>query len=274
MATVTLITICKGRLSHLRETLPAMIAQQADELIVVDFNCPDGTGDWVNKGFPQIRCIRSEDQGPFSASKARNLGAAHATSDWLCFVDADILLAPGFLSFVRSHLAPKCYFRPPPTSGLWNPIVCRRIAWAGIGGFDEVIAGWGGEDDDFFRRLELRGAMSRWLREASAIELPYDKSLRSRFHTLSHSVSQRVNMLYVQIKLDLMRLMSDELDLLTRETLYREAYRAVTTNIDGAQISATLPLTSDILIPTGWSLERRVTIALRTKTSFVGEPSQ
>lgn len=273
MATVTLITISKGRLSHLRETLPAMIAQQADELIVVDYNCPDGTGDWVEKTFPKIRCVRSDDKGPFSASKARNLGAANATGDWLCFVDADIILAPSFLSFVRSLLAPGRYFRPPPASGLWNPIVCRRIAWAGIGGFDEVIADWGGEDDDFFRRLELRGAMSFWLHEASAVEIPYDKSLRSRFHTLDHSVSQRVNLLYVQMKLDLMRLMSDDLDLQTRETLYREASRAVTANIDGAQISATLPPTGDILIPTGWSLERRVTMALRINGPVSGEPS-
>lgn len=240
-----------------------MIAQQADELIVVDFNCPDGTGDWVETHFPQLRCVRSQDAGPFSAAKARNLGAANATSDWLCFVDADIVLAPGFMNFVRSHLAPKRYFRPQPRSGLWNPVICRRLEWAGIGGFDEVIANWGCEDDDLFRRLELHHALPLWLPEGAASELPYDKTLRSRFHETDYVVSQRVNTLYVQLKLDLMRLMADELDLQTRMTLYREACRAVSPNGDSAQISATLPSSSDLPVSPDWVLDRRMTVTLR-----------
>jgi glycosyltransferase involved in cell wall biosynthesis len=263
LATIGLITICKGRLAQLRETLPGMIGQRADELIVVDFNCPDGTGDWVETRFPQLRCIRSLDAGPFSAAKARNLGAANATSDWLCFVDADIVLAPDFLNFVRSRLAPRRYFRPPPSTGLWNPVICRRLDWAGIGGFDEVIANWGCEDDDLFRRLELRHVLPLWLPEIAASELPYDKALRSRFHETDYVVSHRVNTLYVQMKLDLMRLVADELDLPTRMALYREACRAVSPHGDSAQISAALPSGSDLPVSSNWVLERRMTVTLR-----------
>lgn len=240
-----------------------MIEQQADELIVVDFNCPDRTGDWIESNFPRIRCIRSGDEGPFSASKARNLGAASATGDWLCFVDADIVLAPDFLKIARGHIAQHNFFRPAPASGLWNPILCRRQAWIEVGGFDEVITGWGCEDDDFFRRLELQGAVQHWFPESMVDELAYDKALRSRFHELDHAISHRVNALYVQIKLDLTRLMSGEIDLPTRETLYREAYRAVTTNADSAQIRATLPASGDLPIATCWNMERQLMVTLR-----------
>lgn len=46
---VSIITTCKGRLEHLRQTLPKMLAQQYSsrfEVIVVDYDCPDETYRW------------------------------------------------------------------------------------------------------------------------------------------------------------------------------------------------------------------------------------
>ena len=45
----SIITTCKGRLHHLRRTLPCMLAQGCDfayEVVVVDFGCPQGTFDF------------------------------------------------------------------------------------------------------------------------------------------------------------------------------------------------------------------------------------
>ncbi len=39
----SIITTCKGRLEHLKQTLPAMLAQKDSEVIVVDYSCPHGT---------------------------------------------------------------------------------------------------------------------------------------------------------------------------------------------------------------------------------------
>jgi hypothetical protein len=59
---VSLITTCKGRLAHLKETLPAFLAQGAGcEVIVVDYDCPEGAATWVNANHPR-------DRSPFDGS--------------------------------------------------------------------------------------------------------------------------------------------------------------------------------------------------------------
>ena len=90
MALLTAITTCKGRLSHLKETLPDLARAPDIEVVVVDYDCPDGAADWVRSSGPDVRIVAVEDRPLFSASTARNLGAAAATADWLAFVDADV----------------------------------------------------------------------------------------------------------------------------------------------------------------------------------------
>ena len=93
MNTIALITTCKGRLHHLRETLPLMASQGADEIVVVDYGCPDGAGDWVEREFPGVRVVRVDDDPGFCLPRARNAGARASSARWLAFVDADVKLA-------------------------------------------------------------------------------------------------------------------------------------------------------------------------------------
>ena len=48
----SIITTCKGRLDHLKQTLPAMLAQADAEVIVVDFSCPQDTAGYVERNLP------------------------------------------------------------------------------------------------------------------------------------------------------------------------------------------------------------------------------
>lgn len=160
--TIAFITICKGRLHHLRESLPLMAAQAPDELIVVDYSCPDGAGDWVEAAVPQARVVRVSGQAGFNASRARNAGAAAATSDWLFFVDADILMAPNMLESLRAGVAPGRFYRPFPkrtrvSSQIYGSFCCRREDFEQLGGYDPVIEGWGYEDQDMYERLNALG---------------------------------------------------------------------------------------------------------------------
>lgn len=50
--TVGFVTTCRGRLHHLQQTIPRIVAEQPDEIIVVDHDCPQGTGDWLEKNYP------------------------------------------------------------------------------------------------------------------------------------------------------------------------------------------------------------------------------
>lgn len=161
--TIAFVTMCKGRLHHLRETLPTMAAQQPDELIVVDYSCPDGAGDWVEAEFPQARVVRVPGQDGFNASAARNAGAAAASSEWLFFVDADVQCLPGLADWLRANIAAGKFYRPEPLPGeathkAWGSFACTAADFAAVGGYDEVMVGWGMEDTELYLRLAGHGS--------------------------------------------------------------------------------------------------------------------
>ena len=89
MAFITFVTTCRGRLRHLRETLPTFVRQPDAAVVVVDYSCPEACGDWVEANFPHVEVVRSPDSPRFELSRARNLGAARVRSPWICFIDAD-----------------------------------------------------------------------------------------------------------------------------------------------------------------------------------------
>ncbi|HET7097660.1 MAG TPA: hypothetical protein VFJ68_09740, partial [Casimicrobiaceae bacterium] len=50
-----IVTPCKGRLQYLRQALPTFVVQKETEVVVVvvvDYDCPDRTKDWVAGPFP------------------------------------------------------------------------------------------------------------------------------------------------------------------------------------------------------------------------------
>jgi hypothetical protein len=192
-----LITYCKGRLHHLRTTLPKMLEQECDvpyRVIVVDYGSPDGAFDWCRKMFERaarpLAVLRvMDDVAEYHRSRSRNIGAAAAGSGLLAFVDADAVL------------------RPPWLASAWQPIqrgeaVLTTPDWSlsetygekGIGicavhsetfhavrGFDEAMRGWGYEDDDFCQRCRQLGPTG--LSDGRQIALlPHGPDDRTRFH--------------------------------------------------------------------------------------------
>jgi hypothetical protein len=47
MTDVAFITTCKGGLHPIQETLPLIAAGSPAEIVVVDYGCPQGMGDWL-----------------------------------------------------------------------------------------------------------------------------------------------------------------------------------------------------------------------------------
>lgn len=144
MNSIALITTTKGRLHHLRETPSLMLAQEADEVIVVDYACPDGSGDWVERDHPGTRVVRVEALPGFCAARARNIGAAVARSEWLAFIDCDIRTQAGWVDWMRKALKPGCFYRAQdgdrgPDPELGGTAICRRVDFETIGGYDEVF---------------------------------------------------------------------------------------------------------------------------------------
>lgn len=90
---LSVIIPCYNRKNVIRATLDSVIAQQpADvEVIVVDDGSTDGTIDVLQEYRATICILRQQNGGP---GAARNLGARHATGEYLAFLDSDDLWFP------------------------------------------------------------------------------------------------------------------------------------------------------------------------------------
>lgn len=226
---LSLITTCKGRLHHLRQTLPEMMKQEDAECIVVDYGCPQGTGDWVAENFAQVKVVRVNNDPGFNQCRARNLGAVAASSSLFCFVDADIRLAPGFASWIGENCTTKTFLRAAPvTIETWGTFACRREDFWRVGGYDEIYEGWGASPEDLYLRLVAAGCSEKQFPGSLISSIPHSDAERTTYYENKNRWWQhRINSLYLIAKLDLMKLLGTELPVEQRRSLYAEAARAI-----------------------------------------------
>lgn len=221
---ISLVTTCKGRLDHLRQTLPLMtVLGPLAQVVVVDFDCPQNTGDWVKANQPSAVVVEARDRPLFSASAARNLGAAAATAPWLFFIDADVLAPPTLLADILPHLSAGTFLIPElRTRGLWGAVVVASDDFTRIGGYDDAFQNWGGEDDDLLIRLQQAGLESRTFNSPGLDYIEHDNALRTRHHAEQNlPISSQINSFYLGVKADLARLQVT-LSPRDREVLYAD----------------------------------------------------
>lgn len=225
----TYITTCKGRLHHLRQSLPAALASGTAEFIVVDYGCPDGAGRWVREHHPAVTVVTVSDDPGFNAARARNAGAAAARTQWLGFFDADVLLAPGFFARVESGVDLGHYYVPDSGDpNTWGSCLVERAAFLAAGGYDEAIDNWGGEDNDLYAALALHGVRRGHYPGQLVVPIRHSDAQRNRFHRIKNlDRAVRLGDVYRTIKFDLMRLSSRALSLEERRQLFAQATRMV-----------------------------------------------
>ena len=190
MKQITFITTCKGRLEHIKQTLPLLIEEAPAEIILVDYGCPQNVGEWVKKNHPSVIVIRITDDPGFCAARARNLGAGAASSPWLFFIDADIRVKSGFTAWLLANQQADAYYKASPIHGArdketWGSVMCGREAFQNIGGYDEAFRGWGGEDDALYSRLAGAGYS----------ELGYPSEFVA---AISHTDQERKELIFIQ----------------------------------------------------------------------------
>lgn len=201
---ISIITTCKGRLHHLKQSLPAMLAQQCPfnyEVIVVDYGCPDGTYSWCQEqGDSRLVAARVVDRTEyFSPSRARNCGAWAAEGRVLAFVDADVVLSADWLRNACGPVlqgdANLCYVEPG--KGPWDlcgTCAVEREWFHQVRGYDESFDGWGPEDGDLYDRLKQAGASFHWFSRSLANPIRHDNQERTRhFREKSITKSERLN---------------------------------------------------------------------------------
>jgi glycosyltransferase involved in cell wall biosynthesis len=108
MISLSIVLPCRNAAKSIRTQLDALAAQSWDkpwEVIVVDHESTDGT-DCIIEEYCRhrgnFRIVRTS--GPTGASHPRNVGVVEARSDKIAFVDADDMVAPGWVAAMGNAL--------------------------------------------------------------------------------------------------------------------------------------------------------------------------
>jgi glycosyltransferase involved in cell wall biosynthesis len=197
---ISLCVACKGRLHHLRETLPRNLLDNADypnlELVVLDYNSTDGLGDWMERNLRsqmdagRVSYFRSRHPRFFNISHAKNLALRLAGGDIIGIVDADNFTGKGYAYYIADNVrADNCLvgcrmqgeeFQPVDDEGCVGRFALRREAFYEIGGMNEELVGWGFEDIDFYSRLMAKGYRCQPIAHQYTTCIPHTDAERSR----------------------------------------------------------------------------------------------
>lgn len=152
---ITIITVCMNRRDHILETLPRVCAwPHHQEHILVDWSSRSPLERNELPGDPRIRLLRVEGETYWNPSQAYNFAAAHVRTEWIFRLDADCWvqdLDPSALMLTQP--ADGWVARSSQAGGVGELLVRTKLFW-GIGGFHELMRGYGFEDKDLLYRLE------------------------------------------------------------------------------------------------------------------------
>lgn len=199
---ITAVTTCMGRLEHLETTLPLML-QEFSQVIVVDWSCPQGSGEFAeNEG---AIVIRKTGEKYWSASRARNLGAQYVKTRHVCFVDADVMVGRGIQAEIMSLLDLSHMILAPRTAQNrdvhnLNGFIALDIGqfW-GVNGYNVALEGYGLEDGYLRAQLALeRGMKAKRLSADKLGALRHSHELREKYCKDPLVLSARKNLALLQ----------------------------------------------------------------------------
>ena len=202
---VSIVTTCKGRLAFLQRTLPSMLGTGLP-VTAVDFDCPEGTRDFLAANYPTVRIAAVDAQPDFNPAMARNIGARNSTGDMILFLDCDVVLSKGFVEFLdETELSDDAFFTCGlSVQDLTGACLVSRRRFERIGGYDETFTGWGYEDVDLYRRLEARDLQQLNFPTGLMTALPHSDAMRLEFMGKGNKwAGQRLNCIYSDVKLDI-----------------------------------------------------------------------
>jgi GT2 family glycosyltransferase len=99
---VTICVINHNGQAELSKTLPALktLTFPVTEIIVIDNNSTDGSREWLRECYPEVGCIRlDENQG---LPTARNVALGTAETDYVLIIDNDISVMPDTLNHLMN----------------------------------------------------------------------------------------------------------------------------------------------------------------------------
>jgi predicted glycosyltransferase involved in capsule biosynthesis len=182
---LSVVITIKNRNTHLVSTFPSVVTQEPDvpfEVVYIDYASDEDVGiclqeliaqfkDLFSERLVRIKRVALEGNDLFNSGKAKNLAVPFLdpTADVISFSDVDVFLGMDYhrhwIPLVRGNnfyasrvqeTTAQASRRLSPKINYGNMIVERK-SFVSVGGFDEEILTWGGEDDDIIHRLKISG---------------------------------------------------------------------------------------------------------------------
>jgi len=181
---VSFCITCMGRLYNLKETLPKNIEANKPypnvEFVVLDYNSPDGLGDWMRDNMSEhiesgvVSYYRTEEPAHFSMAHSRNIAFKIASGDIVNNLDADnFTVSPpdriaeeclaSYINRLANEQSSRVIFAKGKR-GMHGRIGFYKEEFINeLGGYDESLLGYGHDDHDLVKRAwELGYAMYYW----------------------------------------------------------------------------------------------------------------
>lgn len=209
---IACVTTCRGRLNHLRSTLPQNIKDAGKQafFVVLDYNDQEGLSEYIEQNHRddieagRLIYFQNRDAPRFHMAHAKNQAHRCAMlegADILITVDADNYNGAGFISFVAdvfkrnpglSYMCPDFHSLPPPgqqhdTSnpfnlrrGYYGRMAIRAQDFLKVGGYNEVFDTWRGEDVDILARLKRLGLKRGAIHPIFLNSIPHSSAVRFR----------------------------------------------------------------------------------------------
>lgn len=144
---VSILTACYNAAPFLRASVGSILAQTRSdiELVIVDDGSTDGSWDVLSAlSDSRLQLIRQENAG---ASKARNRAFAASSGRFVCFFDADDIMAPRHIESLLARLQtePHCMALSPWMRFTGTPLgrsFPRRVTEQDMPGTDWTIIDW------------------------------------------------------------------------------------------------------------------------------------
>lgn len=179
-ARVTIVTTCKNRWEFLSQSLQTWLNKGFKEIIIVDWSSNTDVATFVKQmpsGSNRVTVIRVEGEDIFNGGMARNTGAQHVTSDYILFIDSDMIIKNWDVVDAIS-MTPGRFYHGPHNIPPFGTSLVRTDDFRKVNGYTELCASYGWEDNDLYNRLDACG-LRRCLYDDRMVEhIDHDDQLR------------------------------------------------------------------------------------------------
>ncbi len=162
---LSVVTVCMNRSEHLKRSAP-LVARLPwyDEHLIVDWSSREPLRRDDLPPDPRLRLLRVEGEGRWNLCRAYNFAFARATGELILKLDADAWPTENFdpaaaqlrgLAADPSQQQVLCAFGSGPEGRKGQFLIERRLL-AEVGGFNELLVGYGFDDKDLQARLGMQ----------------------------------------------------------------------------------------------------------------------